>query len=55
MNIAGLAAVFSRLWLSAGEPSKRPANCIGWSCEKVCPQQIKISEVMRRISATIGM
>ncbi|MCH4153825.1 MAG: aldo/keto reductase [Saccharofermentans sp.] len=38
------------------EPSKRPANCIGCrSCEKVCPQQIKISEVMKDFSAMIGM
>lgn len=28
---------------------KRPSTCIGCrSCEKVCPQQIKISEVMRK-------
>ena len=35
---------------------KRPANCIGCrSCEQVCPQQIKISEVMKDFTALIGM
>lgn len=36
--------------------NKRPANCIGCeSCEQVCPQQIKISEMMREFSEMIGM
>ncbi len=36
--------------------SSRPANCIGCrSCEQVCPQQIKISEMMSEFSAMIGM
>lgn len=35
---------------------KRPANCIGCrSCEQVCPQQIKISEMMKDFTAMIGM
>lgn len=35
---------------------KRPANCIGCrGCEQVCPQQIKISEMMKEFSAMIGM
>lgn len=35
---------------------KRPAACIGCrSCEQVCPQQIKISEMMKDFSAMIGM
>lgn len=35
---------------------KRPANCVGCkSCEKVCPQQIKISEMMTDFSSMIGM
>ncbi len=35
---------------------KRPANCIGCrSCERVCPQQIKISEMMKDFSAMIDM
>jgi len=35
---------------------KRPANCIGCrSCEQVCPQQIKISEMMADFTAMIGM
>ncbi len=36
--------------------SKRPGNCIGCkSCEQVCPQQIKISEMMADFSSMIGM
>lgn len=36
--------------------NKRPANCIGCrSCEQVCPQQIKISEMMKEFSSMIGM
>ncbi len=35
---------------------KRPGNCIGCrSCEQVCPQQIKISEMMSDFSSMIGM
>lgn len=35
---------------------KRPSACIGCrSCEKVCPQQIKISEAMKEFSGMIGM
>ena len=35
---------------------KRPANCIGCrSCEQVCPQQIKISEMMADFTSMIGM
>lgn len=35
---------------------KRPANCIGCrGCEQVCPQQIKISEMMSEFSSLIGM
>lgn len=35
---------------------KRPANCIGCrSCEQVCPQQIKISEMMKEFTSMIGM
>jgi len=35
---------------------KRPAGCIGCrSCEQVCPQQIKISEMMRDFTSMIGM
>ena len=37
--------------LSAYEVSKLPSACVGCrSCEKVCPQQIKISEMMRDFS-----
>ena len=35
---------------------KRPKNCIGCrGCENVCPQQIKISEMMSNFSEMIGM
>lgn len=35
---------------------KRPASCIGCrSCEQVCPQQIKISEMMKDFTDMIGM
>ncbi len=35
---------------------KRPACCIGCrSCEQVCPQQIKISEMMKNFTSMIGM
>lgn len=35
---------------------KRPANCIACrSCEQVCPQQIKISEMMADFTSMIGM
>lgn len=38
------------------EKDKRPANCIGCrSCEQVCPQQIKISEMMTDFTSMIGM
>jgi len=37
-------------------PEKRPANCAGCrNCEQVCPQQIKISEMMKDFTAMIGM
>lgn len=42
--------------VSSMPPEKHPANCIGCkSCEKVCPQQIKISEIMKDFTAMIGM
>lgn len=35
---------------------RRPKNCVACrSCEEVCPQQIKISEVLREFSEMIGM
>ncbi len=37
-------------------PEKRPASCVGCrSCEQVCPQQIKISEMMADFTSMIGM
>ncbi len=38
------------------EEGKRPSSCIGCqSCEQVCPQQIKISDMMREFSQMLGM
>ncbi len=42
--------------VSSMPEEKRPSNCVGCrSCEQVCPQQIKISEMMSEFSAMIGM
>lgn len=41
--------------LSALPDNKKPSACIGCrSCEAVCPQQIKISEVMKEFTKQIG-
>lgn len=38
------------------DENKRPSKCIGCkSCEQVCPQQIKISDMMKEFSEMIGM
>lgn len=35
---------------------KRPGSCVGCrGCEQVCPQQIKISEMMKEFSGMLGM
>ncbi len=42
--------------VSSMPQEKRPASCIGCgSCEKVCPQQIKVSGIMKEFSSMIGM
>ncbi len=42
--------------VSSMPEEKRPASCVGCrSCENVCPQRIKISEVMKDFSGMIGM
>lgn len=42
--------------ISSMPEEKRPANCVACgNCEEVCPQQIKISEVMKDFSAMIEM
>ena len=42
--------------LGALPEDKRPTACLGCrSCEQVCPQQIKISEVMADFAAKLGM
>lgn len=41
--------------LSAMPADKQPRECIGCrSCEKVCPQNIKISEAMRNFTEILG-
>ena len=41
--------------LSAIPQDKWPSACIGCrSCEKVCPQQLKISEAMADFTAKLG-
>lgn len=41
--------------MMAVQEAKRPSACIGCrSCEAVCPQQIKISEVMSDFSSKLG-
>lgn len=42
--------------VSSMPEEKRPSNCIGCrSCEQVCPQGIRISEMMSEFSAMIGI
>lgn len=42
--------------LQAMPESKRPSACIGCrSCEKVCPQQIKISEIFKDFSQKVAL
>ena len=42
--------------LQAMPENKRPSACIGCrSCEKVCPQQIKISEIFKDFSQKVAM
>ena len=42
--------------LMALPDDKKPSACVGCrSCEKVCPQQIKISEAMKDFSARLGL
>lgn len=42
--------------LQAMPENKRPSACIGCrSCEKVCPQQIKISEIFKDFSEKVAM
>ncbi len=42
--------------VSSMSKEKRPANCVGCrSCEQVCPQGIKISEMMKEFSEMMSM
>ena len=42
--------------VSSMPEEKRPSSCVGCrSCEEVCPQQIKISEMMKDFCAMLGM
>ena len=67
LEIPGIIALFNEHKVTGGgfiapmavasmPEEKRPSACIGCrSCEKVCPQQIKISEAMKEFSGMIGM
>lgn len=53
--VAGSGVFISSMALSAVDKAKRPDACIGCrSCEKVCPQTIKISEEMKRFAEKLG-
>lgn len=53
--VAGSGVFISSMALSAADKAKRPDSCIGCrSCEKVCPQTIKISEEMKRFAEKLG-
>lgn len=66
LNIPSLLALYNEhsfteggfiapMALSAVEKEKWPDACVGCrSCEKVCPQQIKISEAMANFTAKLG-
>ncbi|MBE6637620.1 MAG: 4Fe-4S dicluster domain-containing protein [Ruminococcaceae bacterium] len=53
-NSVGSADAVSETILDAISQGHRPADCIACrSCEEVCPQQIRISEVMARFASKI--
>lgn len=53
--VAGSGVFISSMALSAVDKGKRPDSCIGCrSCEKVCPQTIKISEEMKRFAEKLS-
>ena len=67
LNIPKIISVYNEHIITGGgneapggilgmDEDKRPGSCIGCeSCEKVCPQQIKISKMMNEFSSMIGM
>ncbi|MDF2943603.1 MAG: hypothetical protein K0S01_2461 [Herbinix sp.] len=67
LNIPDLLALYNEHIFTGGgfiapmalmtyDEDKKPGACIGCqSCEKVCPQQIKISEVMADFSKSMGI
>ncbi len=56
LSTQGNMSFIAPMGVGAMAEEKRPANCIGCrSCEQVCPQQIKVSEVMSKFSSMIGM
>ncbi len=55
-TLAGGMSFIAPMALSAVEKEKQPSACIGCgSCEAVCPQQIKISQVMDEFSSALGL
>lgn len=55
-TLAGGMSFIAPMALSAVEKEKLPSACIGCgSCEAVCPQQIKISQVMAEFSESLGL
>lgn len=54
--LTGESDFIASMGMDAIAPDKRPNNCIGCrSCEQVCPQQIKISEMMSKFSQMLGL
>lgn len=55
-KLTGSGGFIAPMAVASMPEEKRPANCIGCrNCEQVCPQQIKISEVMKDFTDMIGM
>ena len=51
-KFTGSSGFIAPMALMSLPAEKKPSACIGCrSCEKVCPQQIKISEAMKELSA----
>ena len=54
MNVTGKRSLFGAISMLTIPYEKFPDTCIGCrSCEKLCPQEIKISEAMKKFSAIL--